>query len=248
MSVSKGNKWDGITCFISWNIELVLNVNLPTEHHCEKQRKSSSLARWPPSTTIYPHQQLLPAFRRHACHHSETLKTLRGKEGVEFPPYMEGLSTESMYIKCHTQFEVHEGEVIYLWVISLNTLYSTECWLATPFQTWGPLVLWCTTFERESCSCDLAAGKETDLALKQVWVFSNRFRLQSVMLPDSVFILSMRAQGAEPPQCPWRKGKRQTLQRNIRFRIRKRKRKRNPTQWPSCFIMSWLFQRLWKTS
>lgn len=237
-----------ITCFISWNIELVLNVNLPTEHHCEKQRKSSSLARWPPSTTIYPHQQLLPAFRRHACHHSETLKTLRGKEGVEFPPYMEGLSTESMYIKCHTQFEVHEGEVIYLWVISLNTLYSTECWLATPFQTWGPLVLWCTTFERESCSCDLASGKETDLALKQVWVFSNRFRLQSVMLPDSVFILSMRAQGAEPPQCPWRKGKRQTLQRNIRFRIRKRKRKRNPTQWPSCFIMSWLFQRLWKTS
>lgn len=43
-------------------------------------------------------------------------------------PYLEGLSTESIYSKRHTQFEVHEGEVIYLWVISPNTLYSTECW------------------------------------------------------------------------------------------------------------------------
>lgn len=41
------------------------------------------------------------------------------------------------------------GEVIYLWVISLNTLYSTECWLATSFQTLGLLVPWCTTFESE---------------------------------------------------------------------------------------------------
>ena len=114
MSVSKGNKWDGITCFISWNIELVLNVKLPTEHHCEKRQKSSPPERWSPSTTITPHQQLFLAFRRHVCHHMETLKTLEGKERAESPPYMEGLSPESIYSKRHTQFEVHEGEVIYL--------------------------------------------------------------------------------------------------------------------------------------
>lgn len=37
-----------------------------------------------------------------------------GKKASGISPSLEGLSPESIYSKWHTQFEVHEGEVIHL--------------------------------------------------------------------------------------------------------------------------------------
>lgn len=170
-----------------------------------------------------------------------------GKKASGISPYLEGLSVESIYSKWHTQFEVREGEVIYLWVITEYTLFYRMLVsnLLANILSNGSVIqhvwkevscpLWLSIWQWNKAGIDGHGFSPMDLRSEEkCWVARLHFHSKHESQRRTLVPVAKGEKSDSPGKLSVWKTKQN-----------KTKQKRNSAQWSSCFIVLWLFQRLW---